>query len=128
MADYRLTETDIVFRTADNAAIPNDPNNCDRVAYDAWLADGGVPDPAAPVTPPGIDPGTLANQRLDAGVDAAVDSINASLRDVMPPHSNPPTVEELQAQIDYLSAQMQTLNDAVRAMLIAHDETGQIAP
>ncbi len=52
MADYQLTDTDVVIRTADQAYIPNDPLNNDRVAYEQWLADGGVPDP---VTPP-IDP------------------------------------------------------------------------
>ncbi|HEX3412890.1 MAG TPA: hypothetical protein VHT00_14315 [Stellaceae bacterium] len=55
MADYRLTATDIVIRTADQASIPNDPGNRDRIAYDAWLADGGVPDPHVPPAPPPVD-------------------------------------------------------------------------
>jgi hypothetical protein len=45
MADYQLTATDVVIRTADQASIPNDPANRDRVEYEQWLADGGVPDP-----------------------------------------------------------------------------------
>ena len=48
MADYQLTATDVVIRTADQAHIPNDPANRDRVKYDQWLADGGVPDPVPP--------------------------------------------------------------------------------
>ena len=45
MADYQFTATDVVIRTADGASIPNDPANRDRIEYDAWLANGGVPDP-----------------------------------------------------------------------------------
>lgn len=52
MAEYRLTHTDVVIRTADDAHIPNDPDNRDRVAYNKWLADGGVPDPYVPPDPP----------------------------------------------------------------------------
>jgi hypothetical protein len=52
MSDYALTATDIVVRTADNANIPNDPRNVDRQAYEAWLADGGVPDPHVPPPQP----------------------------------------------------------------------------
>ena len=53
MADYRLTDDpNIVIRTADGAHIPNNPANADRIAYEVWLAAGGVPDPL----PPKIDP------------------------------------------------------------------------
>jgi hypothetical protein len=45
MADYQLTATESVIRTADMASIPNDPANRDRQEYEQWLADGGVPDP-----------------------------------------------------------------------------------
>jgi hypothetical protein len=48
MADYQLTATDVVIRTADQAFIPNDPANRDRAEYEQWLADGGVPDPYVP--------------------------------------------------------------------------------
>lgn len=52
MAEYQLTATDVVIRTADHAHIPNDPANRDRAEYDKWLADGGVPDPYVPPEPP----------------------------------------------------------------------------
>jgi hypothetical protein len=49
MAEYRLTASDDrVVRTADNALIPNDPNNADWQTYQLWLAAGGVPDPYVP--------------------------------------------------------------------------------
>lgn len=54
MAEYQLTDTDVVIRTVDQASIPNDPGNRDRIAYDEWLADGGVPDPYVP--PPEPEP------------------------------------------------------------------------
>jgi hypothetical protein len=51
MADYQLTATDSVIRTADGACIPNDPANRDRAEYDKWLTAGGVPDPYVPPAP-----------------------------------------------------------------------------
>ncbi len=54
MADYQLTATDVVIRTADQAHIPNDPANSDRIEYEEWLEAGGVPDPY--VEPPPVAP------------------------------------------------------------------------
>lgn len=45
MAEYQLTDGPEVVRTSDGAVIPADPENRDRVAYEAWLAAGGVPQP-----------------------------------------------------------------------------------
>ena len=57
MADYQqLTDpvtsslSDYILRRADNAFIPNDPENRDRQEYDAWVAAGNTPDP--PPAPP----------------------------------------------------------------------------
>ena len=58
MADYQLTPTDIVIRTADQAFIPNDPDNRDRIAYEEWLASGKTPDAYVP-------PVTAKNARGD---------------------------------------------------------------
>jgi hypothetical protein len=51
MAEYQLTDSEMVIRTEDGASIPNDPANRDRAEYDAWLAEGGVPDPYVPPEP-----------------------------------------------------------------------------
>lgn len=45
MTEYRLTQTAVVVRTMDDACIPDDPANADRVKYAAWRTSGGVPDP-----------------------------------------------------------------------------------
>ena len=70
MADYQLTATVLVdgvdvssiIRTIDGASIPNDPENRDRRQYDAWLADGGVPDPYA--APPPAVPVSISDRQF----------------------------------------------------------------
>lgn len=41
-----IDRTDIIFRTADYAFIPNDNMNRDWVEYQAWLALGNTPEAA----------------------------------------------------------------------------------
>jgi hypothetical protein len=69
MADYQLTATDVVIRTADQAYIPPDPANRDRIEYEQWLADGGVPDPVEPPINPELDykPAKTTAQILGVG-------------------------------------------------------------
>lgn len=62
MADYQLTSTDMVVRTADGVAIPNDPRNRDRAEFEVWLSSGGVPYPF--VAPPVVQ--TVLSQDLIA--------------------------------------------------------------
>lgn len=51
MSEYQLTSGTDVVRTADMAVIPADPANADYQVYQAWLDDGGVPDPYVPPEP-----------------------------------------------------------------------------
>jgi len=62
MADYQLTATDIVIRTADGACIPADPANRDYAEYLAWVEDGGVPDPY--VEPEPVPPEATSGQTI----------------------------------------------------------------
>jgi hypothetical protein len=43
-------EAQCIKRLADNAFIPMDEQNVDYQAYLAWVAEGGVPEPADEVT------------------------------------------------------------------------------
>jgi len=58
MAEYQLTATDLIIRTADGAFIPNDPANRDYAEYLQWVEDGGVPDPYVPPPDVPLDPST----------------------------------------------------------------------
>ena len=51
MTMYKLLHPSFaILRLSDNALIPFDPDNTDYQAYLAWVAEGGVPEPADEVT------------------------------------------------------------------------------
>jgi hypothetical protein len=53
MADYQFGKDDsYIRRNEDSAHVPNAEGNRDWVAYQKWLADGGVPDPYVPPPEP----------------------------------------------------------------------------
>ncbi len=60
MAEYKLTNSDAVTRTEDNASIPFDEDNTDYRNYQVWLAAGNTPDPADPLPVP-----TYADKRRE---------------------------------------------------------------
>ena len=117
MAEYQLTNTDIIIRTEDGACIPADLANRDYSEYLAWVEGGNVPDPyvAPPPSPPYVD----ANARLDAGIAAAVATAVAA-RDAVHaiPHSG-----AIPARFDALLIQMAVTTDAFVAMLQAQANT-----
>jgi hypothetical protein len=108
---YRLTNGPEVVRTADGAVIPNDPLNADRVEYEAWLAVPNVPDP---FIPPVITPHVDANERLDAGISAAIGAAEA-VRDGI--HNIPNNFNAVNFQA--FLTQAKVLSDAFVAMLEA---------
>jgi hypothetical protein len=87
MAAYGSTSSDAVIRASDGALIPNDPANRDYAAYQAWLADGGLPDPyaaPAPVVPPSISDRQFYQQLAVQGVISEADALAANAA-VIPP-------------------------------------------
>ena len=52
VAAYRLTDAEMITRTADCACIPRDPANQDYQAFLDWQEAGNVPDPYVAPAPP----------------------------------------------------------------------------
>jgi hypothetical protein len=121
---YRLTNSDSVVRVADGAAIPADPRNADRIAFDAWVAAGGEPLPyEAPAA--GVPQSVTKRQALQAlilaGRDADVDSMleampgvegklaRAEWRESNSVERNRPLVQQLGAQLGLDAAALDAL-------------------
>ena len=60
---YKLTQTESIIRTADNAFIPPDPDNTDYQQYLKWLEEGNEPLPPDPLPEP---ESLTAQQKLEA--------------------------------------------------------------
>ncbi|MBC9876335.1 hypothetical protein G8O24_03110 [Bradyrhizobium sp. INPA01-394B] len=87
MSDYLLTETDTVVRLADHANIPNDPENIDRQAFDAWIAAGNTPGPyivPAAAVPPAISDRQFFQQLALQGIVSQDDALAAVRTGVIP--------------------------------------------
>lgn len=81
MAYKWIKENVTVKRLADGACIPNDPSNSDWQAFQAWVAAGGVCQPADPPTQAEVDRATR-KAALDA--EAAADLFIDRLRSATP--------------------------------------------
>lgn len=53
MARYKLTENNGVSEPGANRSFGADDDNRHAVEYREWLADGNIPDPSDPPSPPG---------------------------------------------------------------------------
>jgi hypothetical protein len=76
---YRLTNSDVILRLADNAFIPANPQLADYQDYLAWLAAGNVPTPLPPEPPPSIV--TMRQARLALLAVGLLDEVEAAITD-----------------------------------------------
>jgi hypothetical protein len=77
---YRLTSTDMVVRLSDGSFIPNDPQNVDRQAYEAWLGQGNTPQPIKEGFAPGSGETYLAKTTIyRRATDAELEALQAML-------------------------------------------------
>lgn len=118
-ANYTLTKSTVIIRTADGASIPADPLNADYQAYQAWVANGGVPDPYVPPAP-AIQPVSPRQARLallgaglldkvQAAVNAAGGATLITWEYATQFNRNDPMIVQIGASLNLTSAQIDQL-------------------
>lgn len=82
---YKLLANGGVRRLADGAWIPPDLGNADWRGYQAFLAGGGVPDPADPLPGPDNGVGVLQSRRdaLREQIDDQIGSLSEDQQSVL---------------------------------------------
>ena len=121
-----------IIRDADRANIPADTGNRDWVAYQAWLAAGGVPNPAPPPPPPRVPQSVmmwqlqvvLAQEGLATKVHAAVTAAAANNPMIegiwqslaLPIRRSSPTLASLATASGITAAQLDSLYAAAAAV------------
>ena len=123
-----------IIRDADSANIPADPLNRDWETYQAWLAAGGVPNPAPPAPPPPIPQSVmmwqlqavLATEGLTSKVQTAVN--NAATNNPMiaglwaslalPITRTSPTLASLATAVGLTSSQLDALFTAAAVVVL----------
>jgi hypothetical protein len=66
---YKLTNTETIIRTSDNATIPTDERNTDYQAYLNWRSQGNTPEPADVYVPTLAEQAEAVRVALQAAID-----------------------------------------------------------